>query len=87
MNVAEIWRNICRFLSGPSRSPGGNVPVRIDDRIPGFAALGVEASELLAVQTAMLRGMLYQTLRDTIFTHPTISEGFHQLFANLSPAT
>lgn len=52
-----------------------------DDRILGFTAFGAEASELMAVvQTAMIGGMPYTTLRDMIFTHPTISEGLVVLF-------
>lgn len=57
------------------------------DRILGFTAFGVDASELLAaVQTAMLGGLDYSTLRDGIFIHPTISEGLVFLLANV-PAT
>jgi pyruvate/2-oxoglutarate dehydrogenase complex dihydrolipoamide dehydrogenase (E3) component len=57
------------------------------DRILGFTAFGVEASELLAaVQTAMLGSLPYTTLRDGIFTHPTISEGFGALLTNLRAA-
>lgn len=57
--------------------------IGVDDRILGFVALGAEASELLAaVQTAMLGGMPYPTLRDGIYTHPTISEGLVQLFGS-----
>jgi pyruvate/2-oxoglutarate dehydrogenase complex dihydrolipoamide dehydrogenase (E3) component len=53
-----------------------------DDRILGFTALGAEASELLAVaQTAMLGGIPYTVLRDTIWTHPTAAEGLIGLFA------
>lgn len=59
-----------------------------DDRILGFAALGAEASELLAaVQTAMIGGMPFQSLRDAIFTHPTAAEGLGPLFTNIPPAT
>jgi pyruvate/2-oxoglutarate dehydrogenase complex dihydrolipoamide dehydrogenase (E3) component len=54
-----------------------------DDRILGFTAFGVEASELMAaVQTAMLAKIPYTTLRDAIWTHPTASEGLSGLFAN-----
>jgi pyruvate/2-oxoglutarate dehydrogenase complex dihydrolipoamide dehydrogenase (E3) component len=54
-----------------------------DDRILGFTALGAEASELMAVaQTAMLGGIPYTALRDTIWTHPTAAEGLLGLFAN-----
>ena len=67
-----------------------------DDRILGFTAYGAEASELMAaVQIAMVGGMPYTALRDTIFTHPTISEGLIVLFttglkdasANVSAST
>lgn len=47
------------------------------DKILGFTAFCVEASELLAaVQTAMAGDLPYTVLRDTIYTHPTMSEGF-----------
>jgi pyruvate/2-oxoglutarate dehydrogenase complex dihydrolipoamide dehydrogenase (E3) component len=53
-----------------------------DDRLLGFTAFGAEASELMAVaQTAMLGGMPYTVLRDTIWTHPTTAEGLLGLFA------
>ena len=53
------------------------------DRILGFTALGAEASELMAVaQTAMLGGIPYTLLRDTIWTHPTAAEGLLGLFAS-----
>jgi pyruvate/2-oxoglutarate dehydrogenase complex dihydrolipoamide dehydrogenase (E3) component len=52
------------------------------DRILGFTALGVEGGEIMAtVQVAMLAGMPYTALRDTIFTHPTMLEGLIPLFA------
>jgi pyruvate/2-oxoglutarate dehydrogenase complex dihydrolipoamide dehydrogenase (E3) component len=55
------------------------------DRILGFTALGLDASELLAaVQTAMLGNVPYTTLRDGIFTHPTIAEGFGALLTTIS---
>ncbi len=54
-----------------------------DDRILGFTAFCVEASELVAaVQTAMLGRLPYTELRDTIFTHPTTSEGLVFLFSS-----
>jgi pyruvate/2-oxoglutarate dehydrogenase complex dihydrolipoamide dehydrogenase (E3) component len=54
------------------------------DRILGFTALGVEASEMMAaVQTAMLGGMPYTALRDAIFAHPTTAEGLVYLLANV----
>jgi pyruvate/2-oxoglutarate dehydrogenase complex dihydrolipoamide dehydrogenase (E3) component len=52
------------------------------DRILGFTALGVEAGEIIAtVQVAMLAGLPYTALRDTIFTHPTLLEGLIPLFS------
>jgi pyruvate/2-oxoglutarate dehydrogenase complex dihydrolipoamide dehydrogenase (E3) component len=56
------------------------------DRILGFTAFGAEASEMMAaVQVAMLAGMPYTTLRDTIFTHPTAAEGLTVLLAKVPP--
>jgi pyruvate/2-oxoglutarate dehydrogenase complex dihydrolipoamide dehydrogenase (E3) component len=56
------------------------------DRILGLTVFGVEASELMAaVQVAMLAGMPYTSLRNAIFTHPTMSEGLVALF-NSVPA-
>src|SRR5262249_47429393 len=54
-----------------------------DDRLLGFTAFGAEASELMAVaQTAMMGGLPYTVLRDTIWTHPTAAEGLLGLFAS-----
>jgi pyruvate/2-oxoglutarate dehydrogenase complex dihydrolipoamide dehydrogenase (E3) component len=58
-----------------------------DDRILGLSAFGAEASELMAVaQTAMLGGIRYTVLRDTIWTHPTAAEGLLGLFARAPAA-
>jgi pyruvate/2-oxoglutarate dehydrogenase complex dihydrolipoamide dehydrogenase (E3) component len=55
------------------------------DRIVGFAMLGAEAGEVVAVvQTAMLAGMPYTGLREAILTHPTMAEGRNSVFARLS---
>jgi pyruvate/2-oxoglutarate dehydrogenase complex dihydrolipoamide dehydrogenase (E3) component len=52
------------------------------DDIVGFTMFGAEAGEVLAaVQTAMLGGMPYTTLRDAVLTHPTMAEGLGSLFA------
>ena len=57
--------------------------VGADHRLVGFTAFGAEASEMMAVaQTAMLGGLPYTVLRDTIWTHPTAAEGLLGLFAN-----
>jgi pyruvate/2-oxoglutarate dehydrogenase complex dihydrolipoamide dehydrogenase (E3) component len=54
------------------------------DRILGFAMIGAEAGEVMAVvQTAMLAGMPYTGLRDAILAHPTMAEGLGGLFSNV----
>jgi pyruvate/2-oxoglutarate dehydrogenase complex dihydrolipoamide dehydrogenase (E3) component len=54
------------------------------DQIVGFAAFGIEASELMApVQTAMLGRLPYTELRDAIFAHPTMSEGLVYLLGQV----
>jgi pyruvate/2-oxoglutarate dehydrogenase complex dihydrolipoamide dehydrogenase (E3) component len=53
------------------------------DRILGFTAFGVSAGETMsAVQIAMISGMPWTSLRDAIFTHPTMAEGLHALFSS-----
>jgi pyruvate/2-oxoglutarate dehydrogenase complex dihydrolipoamide dehydrogenase (E3) component len=65
----------------------GFVKMLIDaqaDRILGFTVLGVEGSEMMAaVQTAMLGELPYTTLRNAIFTHPTVAEGLVFLLASV----
>ncbi|MBV8265066.1 MAG: pyridine nucleotide-disulfide oxidoreductase, partial [Planctomycetaceae bacterium] len=57
------------------------------DRILGFAMIGPEAGEVIAVvQTAMLGGLPFTVLRDAILTHPTMAEGLNALFAALPAA-
>jgi pyruvate/2-oxoglutarate dehydrogenase complex dihydrolipoamide dehydrogenase (E3) component len=64
------------------------VVAKDDDRILGFTMIGAEAGEVMAVvQTAMLAGLPYQTLRDAVFTHPTMAEGLGPLFENIPPRT
>jgi pyruvate/2-oxoglutarate dehydrogenase complex dihydrolipoamide dehydrogenase (E3) component len=54
------------------------------DQIVGFAAFGIEASELMAaVQTAMVGRLPYTELRDAIFAHPTMSEGLVYLLGQV----
>ena len=54
-----------------------------DDKILGFTAFGAEASEIMAVvQTAIVGGIPYTTLRDTIYAHPTATEGLVFLFSS-----
>ena len=53
------------------------------DRILGFAMIGPEAGEVMAVvQVAMLAGLPYTALRDAILTHPTMAEGLNALFSS-----
>jgi pyruvate/2-oxoglutarate dehydrogenase complex dihydrolipoamide dehydrogenase (E3) component len=52
------------------------------DRILGFAMIGPEAGEVMAVvQTAILGGLPYRVFRDAILAHPTMAEGLNALFA------
>jgi pyruvate/2-oxoglutarate dehydrogenase complex dihydrolipoamide dehydrogenase (E3) component len=51
------------------------------DRILGFAMIGPEAGEVMAVvQTAMLGGLPFTILREAILAHPTMAEGLNSLF-------
>jgi pyruvate/2-oxoglutarate dehydrogenase complex dihydrolipoamide dehydrogenase (E3) component len=51
------------------------------NRILGFTGFGPEAGELMGtVQVAMLAGQPYTLLRDTMFAHPTMTEGLKALF-------
>lgn len=40
---------------------------------------------MAVVQTAMLGGLPFTTLRDAIFTHPTAAEGLTVLLADVVP--
>jgi pyruvate/2-oxoglutarate dehydrogenase complex dihydrolipoamide dehydrogenase (E3) component len=52
------------------------------DEILGFSALAPQAGEIVAVvQTAMIAKLPYTSLRDVIFTHPTMAEGLNVLFS------
>jgi pyruvate/2-oxoglutarate dehydrogenase complex dihydrolipoamide dehydrogenase (E3) component len=54
-----------------------------DDSILGFTALGYSAGELLApVQLAITGGLPYTALGNSIFVHPTITEGLVYLFSS-----
>jgi pyruvate/2-oxoglutarate dehydrogenase complex dihydrolipoamide dehydrogenase (E3) component len=53
------------------------------DRILGFAMIGPESGEVLAViQTAMLASPS-TALRDATIAHPTMAEGLGPLFSNI----
>lgn len=54
------------------------------DRILGAAILAAEGGEVMAVlQVAMQGGLTATTLRETIFSHPSMSEGLNDLFARM----
>ena len=56
---------------------------RATDRIVGFAALGTDGGELMAiVEVAMMGGVTASTLRNTVFAHPTLAESLNNLFAD-----
>jgi pyruvate/2-oxoglutarate dehydrogenase complex dihydrolipoamide dehydrogenase (E3) component len=55
------------------------------DDILGFTMFGADAGEVMAVvQTAMLGGVPFTTLREAILTHPTMAEGLGDLFARVA---
>jgi probable pyridine nucleotide-disulfide oxidoreductase len=62
----------------------GLIKVVIDsktERILGCTILSVEAGEMLAApQMAMIAGLPFTALRDAIWTHPTMTEGFNTVF-------
>src|SRR5215472_5751227 len=84
MPMAAVLRT--RTLS----EPRGFMKALIDahsDRILGFTAFGPEAGELMGtVQVVMLAGQRYSLLRDAVFTHPTMTEGFNFLFGDMPSA-
>ena len=57
------------------------VLIDADDRILGFTAIGPGTGELLPViQLAMSANLPYSAVHNLILTHPTLSEGFINLF-------
>jgi pyruvate/2-oxoglutarate dehydrogenase complex dihydrolipoamide dehydrogenase (E3) component len=53
-------------------------------KIIGAAMLSVGGGELMSIlQMAMMGGITYDTIRDTIFAHPTFAEALNNLFAGL----
>ena len=56
-------------------------------QILGAAVLGVEGGELATLfQIAMMGRVPYTTLRDGIFSHPTLAESLNNLFAGMDAA-
>jgi pyruvate/2-oxoglutarate dehydrogenase complex dihydrolipoamide dehydrogenase (E3) component len=64
--------------------PRGLIKVVIDtktDHVLGCAILSVAAGEMVAAaQMAMIAGLPYTALRDAIWSHPTMVEGFNTAF-------
>ncbi len=59
------------------------VDARRDD-ILGFTMFGADAGEVMAVvQTAMIGGLPFTSLREAILTHPTMAEGLGELFGRV----
>jgi pyruvate/2-oxoglutarate dehydrogenase complex dihydrolipoamide dehydrogenase (E3) component len=55
-----------------------------NQHILGAAILGIEGGELMSMlEIAMFGNLSYTVLRDAIFAHPTLAEGFNNLFASL----
>jgi pyruvate/2-oxoglutarate dehydrogenase complex dihydrolipoamide dehydrogenase (E3) component len=55
-----------------------------NDEILGFTMFGADAGEVVTVvQTAMVARMPFTSLREVIFTHPTMSEGLGALFGQI----
>jgi len=53
-------------------------------RILGFACLGMEGGELMAmVQIAMAGGLTWKDLKNMIFAHPTLAESLNNLFSQV----
>ena len=51
------------------------------DRILGCTILSVEAGEMIStVQMTMIADLPFTALRDAVLTHPTMTEGFNNLF-------
>jgi len=51
-------------------------------KILGFACLGMEGGELMAVvQVAMAGGLTWHDLKNMIFAHPTLAESLNNLFS------
>jgi pyruvate/2-oxoglutarate dehydrogenase complex dihydrolipoamide dehydrogenase (E3) component len=53
------------------------------EMILGAAILGCEGGEIMSmIEIAMLGNLPYTTLRDAIFSHPSLAESLNNLFAS-----
>ncbi|MEO8337573.1 MAG: mercuric reductase [bacterium] len=77
--------NVARALE--MDEPRGVMKAVVDGhtkRILGAAVLGIEGGEIAAMlQLAMMGGLPFTTLRDGMFSHPTLSEALNNLFASI----
>lgn len=70
--------------SGHTRGILKAVIDRDTNKILGCSIFANEGGEVMSVlQVAMLGGLPYTTIRDTIFTHPTMAESLNLLFASV----
>ena len=78
-------KNVARALE--TDETRGLIKVVIDagtDRILGAAVVAMEGGEIMTMlQIAMMGDLPYTRLRDAIFSHPGLGEGFNTLFASL----
>jgi pyruvate/2-oxoglutarate dehydrogenase complex dihydrolipoamide dehydrogenase (E3) component len=87
VHVARMpMTSVARALeSGETR---GVMKVVIDadgERILGAAILGMEGGELGSLlQLAMMGGVTVSTLRDAVFSHPTLAESLNNLFQKIN---
>jgi pyruvate/2-oxoglutarate dehydrogenase complex dihydrolipoamide dehydrogenase (E3) component len=86
VRVAKLPMNqVARALE--TNEPRGLMKAIVDaesKQILGCAILGLEGGELMTVvQIAMVGNVPYTALRDMIFAHPTLAEGFNNLFATI----
>jgi pyruvate/2-oxoglutarate dehydrogenase complex dihydrolipoamide dehydrogenase (E3) component len=84
--VAKIPMNyVARALE--LDEPRGFMKALVDpdtQQILGFAVIGIEGGEIMAMlQMAMMGKLPYPLLRDAIFAHPTLAEGLNTLFSTL----
>jgi probable pyridine nucleotide-disulfide oxidoreductase len=55
-------------------------------KILGCTLLCAESSEMInTIQTAINAGLEYQVVRDTIYTHPSMTEAYNDLFSTIDP--
>jgi hypothetical protein len=91
LEIVDLALEVAHNLVGARQHGFGgdrNALIGDDDRIAGFAMVGSEADGVMAVvETAMLAGFPYTTLRDAILTHPTMAEGLNFLFWSVPSRT